>query len=100
MTARLRSLLDSATPAPWYVEGNSVCVDGDEHYVVEEVADLHSDVRTPTDADAALIVELRNRAELREDIIDAAEAVCKVISEETVMQLDSTLARYREPDAV
>ena len=71
----LRELLAAATPGPWHVEGNSICSDANpnaENYVVEEVAELSSDARVPTDADALLIVAAVNRLPLLLNLQDVA----------------------------
>ncbi len=55
MTAQsaLRALAQQATPGPWHAEGGSVAVE--DEYVVEVVADIHTDRRWPTEEDAAFI---------------------------------------------
>ena len=66
MTARLRSLLDSMAPTPLTVEDRKV-------YLTVTTADGLDLLRCWEPEVAALIVELRNRAELMLDSIDAAE---------------------------
>jgi hypothetical protein len=74
--SELRELREAATPGPWYVEGNSVfTTEPRDQYVVEEVADVVTDARTPRDADARLIALAPDLARLVEELGEALQAL-------------------------
>lgn len=96
---RLREAGERATPGPWNIQGNSVMVEADEPYVIEEVSELASDARLPIDEDATFIVLARNLWPLLIDALAAAEEISgrdpSAIKDRHIDELDAALAALR-----
>ncbi len=74
--ANFRSLLSAATPGPWKASGRGspdICGPGKFEYVVQGDGQGYGFCSPAAEADAALIVALRNLAPLLVDLWEAAE---------------------------
>ena len=88
---RLKELEQAATPGPWRVVGRGYRLRGFPQ--VEMPDEKISYFPVDTDANADLIVTLRNNAEALIEVAEAAREVARVLCYDNLERLDAALAK-------